>query len=548
MINRSTQTNQSSYLSTITPNILAGLISGLMTVIASISYSTLIFSGQLSGLLQIGIVSALISACIIGFIIAFKSSSIYSIAGPDANISAIMALTVTTVSSHLQNHGSAESLVINVWMTLVISTVLSGGFLFLVGYYKLGYLIRYIPYPVIGGFLAGTGWLLCIGSFKVMYGYPLSLNYIDKLLTMENVYHWVPGMIFSLILLLVLRRYKHFLVMPTLLIIGIVITHIILYAYNISFLVAEKEGWLLTSFPADLIGTTYKSLSLSHIDLSALSSGAGNLFALIIVTAIIILLNAASIELTTKQDVNLDTELKVSGIANLIGAPFGALTGCTALSRSILNYKAKASTRLSGYVSAIFCGLVILLLAPSLSLFPKPILGGLLFYLGFSLLIEWVVDGWKKLSRFDYLLVIMILCIVGLWGFLPGVGIGLVISCMIFAFNYSHIDVIKTSFNGKIYHSNVERSFSDQKILRKNGDQILIYKLQGYIFFGTAYPLLSYFKQIFLDKREGPVKYIILDFFAITGVDSSSIQSFNKLKEILYSYQAVLIFVKYRLL
>jgi SulP family sulfate permease len=60
-----------------------------------------------------------------------------------------------------------------------------------------------------------------------------------------------------------------------------------------------------------------------------------------------------------------------------------------------------------------------------LAFFPRPVLGGLLLYLGLSLLAEWVWDGWKRLSRLDYGLVIGIIVIIALWGFLAGVGIGL---------------------------------------------------------------------------------------------------------------------------
>jgi sulfate permease, SulP family len=530
----------------IVPNLFAGAISGLMTVIGGISYATLIYSGSLAGHLQLGIAAALTCATIVGLVVALRSSSPYVIAGPDANISAVMALIAAAVASRISSSGSEAGLNASLWATMVACSLLAGVFLFFVGRFKLGHWIRYIPYPVVGGFLAGTGWILARGSIKVMCGTSLTLKTLGDLGQADRLWHWVPGAIFALVMLIVLRRFKHFLVMPSLLIASIIAAHVILLACGLSIKDATDKGWLLSAFPQDLFWQTYSSLSLPHIDLGALAAGGGNLAAMVIVAAIVILLNSASVELATRHDIDLDGELKASGIANIIAAPFGALTGCIALSRSIMNFKAGATSRLSGITSAVFCGAILLLAAPALTLFPKPVLGGLLLYLGLSLLVDWVVDGWSRLSRFDYFLVVGILVIVGLWGFLPGVGIGLVIACMLFAFNYSRIDVVKNALTGAVYHSNVERSFEEYRTLREKGEQTRILKLQGFIFFGTAYPLLVHVQEL-LARREGvAVRFLVFDFTAVSGLDSSSVLSFTKMKNAITTQGAVLILVGLR--
>jgi len=152
----------------------------------------------------------------------------------------------------------------------------------------MGRWIRFIPYPVIGGFLAGTGWLLARGSFKVMCGIPLSLDSMGTLLEKGAILHWLPGGIF------------------------------------------------------------------------ALAAGLPHVGSLMLVSAIVILLNAASVELATRKDVELDRELTSTGLANILSAPFGALAGCMALSRTILNYKAGATGRISGITCALICGVVLL--------------------------------------------------------------------------------------------------------------------------------------------------------------------------------------------
>lgn len=523
-------------------NIFAGFISALMTVIGGISYATLIFSGTCEPYLQLGITSALVSATAIGLYVALRSSSPLIIAGPDANISAILALIVASIVARGEASG-ATGMFTSVWLALSASSLVTGIFLFLMGRFRLGRWIRFIPFPVVGGFLAGTGWLLARGSFKVMCGLPLSLKNLTALLQSQNLIHWAPGFLFAVILLIVLRRFRHFLIMPFALVAGIIITHIVLLVSGLSLGQSMSQGWLLSPFPGDMFFRSFSSLNFSEFDASMMNGNVANIIALMIVAAIVILLNAASVELTTHKDMELDRELKVNGIGNIIAAPLGALTGCIALSRTILNFKSGATHRISGILAAIFCGALLLAGAPVLSLFPRPVLGGLLLYLGLSLLSEWVYDGWKKLSRFDYFLVITIVVIIGLWGFLPGVGIGLVIACMLFAINSSRAGAIKRILTGSKYRSNVERSFQHQELLKKNGDRIYIIQLQGYIFFGTAFPLLTHLKDRITNANEQKIQFVILDFAQVTGLDSSSILSFSKLLQCAHVNEVWVLFV-----
>ena len=527
-------------------NIFAGCVCSLMTVIASISYATLIFSGTCSNYLQLGITSALISATVIGFIVALRSSSSIAIAGPDANISAIVAIIVAGVSAHGAVHGSSSSVFTMLWVALAISSLLTGVFLFFVGRFRLGHWIRFIPYPVVGGFLAGTGWLLAKGSFKVMCGVPLTWKTLGTLTTRQEFIHWAPGAVFAVILIIVLRRYKHFLIMPSMLLAAIGVSHAALAAMKIPLVKAMQDGWLLSSFPSDLFFRSFGSLSFSGFDTAALTGNIATIAALMTVTAIVILLNAASIELTTRRDVELDRELTTTGLANIIAAPLGALTGCTALSRTILNFKAGANNRISGVTAAALCGILLLFGARTFSLFPRPVLGGLLLYLGLSLLIEWVWDGFAKLSRFDYFLIVVIIVIIALWGFLPGVGIGVVIACMLFAINYSKTGVVKRVFSRATCHSNVERAMDQQKILREQGDAIYIVQLRGYIFFGTAYPLLTQVQRRLQSSIAVPVRFVVLDFSEVNGLDSSSVLSFSKLLQLANGMNVTVLFVNVR--
>ena len=526
----------------IAPNLFAGFMAGLMTLIAGISYAALIFSGSLTPYLNLGITSAMVSSVIIGFTVACRSSSPFLIAGPDANISAIVALMVASIAAQMHDAGNGP-LYATLWATLALCTVLTGMALYLLGRFSMGRWIRFIPYPVIGGFLAGTGWLLVSGSFQVMANVALKAGNAAELLQPARAAHWLPGVALALGLTVALRFWKHYFIMPAVLLASIACVHGVLIFSGMAPAQAAAQGWLLTPLPGDLLGHAFQELHLSQINWHLLLVQSPDALALMAVAAIVILLNAASIEIASRTDIHLDAELKSNGLANVFAAPFGGLVGCIALSRSLLNFKAGATSRISGMAAALLCAGGLHAGAQFLTYFPRPVLGGLLLYLGLSLLIEWVYDGWWRLSRFDYALVIAIIVIIAVFGFLPGVGVGIVAATILFAFNYSRINVVKTEQTGAVFHSNVQRSYREQSFLQEQGDQIAILRLQGFIFFGTAYNLLVHVHGLVHVEGRMPARYLMLDFRFVSGIDSSSVLIFSKMSQFAEANGICLIFV-----
>jgi SulP family sulfate permease len=142
------------------PNLFAGLTAGLVTLIYSISFAALIFSGNLTHFFPQGVGSALIGTTVTAIIVASRSSFPFVLAGPDSNASAILALMASAIATSLESPDAAGRLFPTFWVAITLGTILTGLFLFILGRLRLGRWARFIPYPVMGGFLAGTGWLI----------------------------------------------------------------------------------------------------------------------------------------------------------------------------------------------------------------------------------------------------------------------------------------------------------------------------------------------------------------------------------------------------
>ncbi len=530
-----------SQLTSLLSNISAGLISGLVNITYSLSYAALIFPGELSQFLPFGITCTLITACITGAIVALRSSLPFIISGPDSNAAAILAVIVATIAQNL-NVQESDRIFPTIWLTIIVTTSCTGLFLWTLGRLHLGRLIRFIPYPVVGGFLAGLGWLFAQGSFSVMTGVSVHLGMLFSLFQPSLLLLWLPGILLGIALQAILSRSKHFLTFPLILLGALICFYTGLVLTGTSFTVARDAGLLFSSLTENGLSQFQNLGTLFKADWSTLGLQFQSLITLLAIVPITILLNATGLEMATQTDVDLDQELETAGIANIVTGLCSGIVGHFSISRSLLNYAAGGRNRSSGLVAALFCGLFLFFGTEIFNYLPRFLFGGLLFYLGLSLLIEWVYQAWFRLSKLDYALVLIMLLTISRLGLLEGVGIGLLIACLLFVVNYSNLRVIKNVFSGKVYQSNFERSFHQKKLLKEHGDELMILRLQGYIFFGTANNLLEYIRDRFEDKSQVKLRFLILDFLLVVGLDSSAVVSFLKIKQLAEKADVVVIF------
>jgi SulP family sulfate permease len=513
-------------------NLVSGAVTSVLTVIESVSYAALIFSGAMAAHISTGIAVTLTAAAVTGLVMAVTSSYPGTIALPQNKIAPILALIAGVIVATMPEGATDQQTLMTLLAAIVLSSLAAGLFMTALGTFGLGGLIRFIPYPVVAGFLAGTGWLLLLGSIKAMTGTAVTLASIPGLLEKSMLVKWLPGLGFAVTAHLLMHRFKHFLVMPALLTSAFILFYAVLYFTGTSIHHAREAGWLLhTSASGGLFKfITLQALSQAHWP--AVFAQAGSIASILLISSVAVLLNSSALELAAKQDMDLDRELKSAGVANIAGGLAGGMVGFTSLTITGLGLKMGVNSRLVGLVTAGTCVAVLFLGAGVLSYFPEPIIGGLLMFLSFEFLTEWVFQTRRELPLSDWCIVIMILSVVGLFGFLQGVLAGVVAAIVMFVLNYSRVNVVKHELTGSHQQSNVDRSPRQQRILRDRGEQIFILKLNGYIFFGTANHLLNRVRQRAEDPDLPPLRFAVLDFNGVSGIDSSAIISLVKMNQL----------------
>jgi sulfate permease, SulP family len=534
--------NQSRLRSTIETglrDLFGGAISGVISIVYCVSYAAFIFSGPLAPWLGYGIAATFISTMIGALVVALRSSLPFTIAGPDSSTSVVTATLVAAFVEWLLANGAADHILGPTLFLMSLSSVFVGILLCGLGLAGAGRAIRFVPYPVIGGFLGATGWLMVSGASQVITDVRLAVANIHALLSPASLSQLTAAAAIAVSLYFGLRRFGNPLVLLGLILAGIAAAHLAFFATGLSIADAQAAGWLFKPQAEVAFTLPWNFDELARFPWPALSHLAGGIIALMFVTVMSVLLNVTGIELETRYEADLERELNAVGSANLLSASLGGYVTSSSLSRTTLNYEVGGRGRLSGLTVAAICGLVLAAGSGFLAYVPKFVLGGLLLYSGLYLLYRWLLDSWRYLSRVEYLSLAGIALIIIEWGFIAGVLIGIVAGLAAFALSVSRVHAIKFSFDGSEYHSSLDRRPDELALLTEYGHELQGMFLHSYLFFGSANRLHQHVKALLAKQK---CRFLLFDFRLVTGIDSSATFSFTQIKQVADQCGARMIF------
>jgi SulP family sulfate permease len=514
----------------ILPSLPTALICWFLTVVFSVSLAALIFRGPLAPFLPLGVGMSLVTAVVVGAVTLLTSSVPGCIAIPSDRTAPMLAILTGSIAAGFQV-GDANILP-TCMSALLIATGANGVILWLLGRFRMGILVRFLPYPVVGGFMAGAGWLLVKGALTVATGFELHLSSVGDLFADGMMARWVPSLVIALVLLVATRLIRHFLVIPATVAIGVVLFYGISWCAGLSLPQLRTIGWLPASVPVAIAWHPISMWRMPTVDWLTIGAHSVTFAAIVMVSAISILMISSSLELSARVEVDADQELQSAGLANLASLFAGGIIGFQSLSLTSLSLRIGPNSRWVGLFTVLGTVITLFVVPNLISYLPMPVLAALLLYLGFNFLAEWLFDSYWRMRRTDYFIIVLILFVVAWAGYLIGVGVGLVMALTLFALRYSLIDVVRLELSGAQHRSNVDRTPEEALVLRDVRPSIHVLKLQGFIFFGTAYSLLQRVRDRAHCQDQPKLRYLILDFRHVTGVDSSALLSLSKLLHI----------------
>src|SRR5581483_2551401 len=447
---------------------------------------------------------------------------------PDSSISVIIAAMVATLVRRMAAGGRTDLLEPTL-IVMALVTALTGIVLCILGVARAGRAIRFVPFPVIGGFLGATGWLMITGAIQVVTDRAPTIATLGSYADLGTAGKIAAALVVAAALHFVTRRSKSPFVLPGLLLAAFAAAYVALLLVGASPSTAQAAGWMFKPQPAAALALPWKAGAFAGFSWNLVPALGGDLLAILFVTISTLLLNTTGIEIATRREANIDRDLQVLGFANILTAALGGYVSCTSWSRSVLLRTAGASTRLAGLTVAAISAAMIVVDPGFLGYVPKYALGGLLIFLGWGLVYQWLIVSWRQLPLLEYLSLVAITLLIINWGFVAGVLIGVVIGCATFALSASRVNAIKFSFDSTEYRSALDRGQHEQAALRDHGRHIQGMALQSYLFFGSTNRVFQHVKALL--SQQPDCRFLIFDFRRVTGIDSSATQSFAQLKQ-----------------
>lgn len=496
------------------PALAAGFTSGLGLLVAQISFGSFIFSGPLAAYSSQGVGLILFGNFAACLIIALLGGFRGAISG----LSPALVIVMATIGFTMDAQG--DVLFVTTVVALIISAVIAGVFCLAIGHFQLSNLVRFIPYPVSSGFVAGIGGAVCLAAMTLM-GAEVQLHTIPALLDPMVFWKWSPGAVYGVALYLAMKRWRNPLILPLSVVLAVSAYYVALAVLGISGDEARAAGLLLTSTADAGLWPSIMPADLAHVDWAAMGAQIPGILTLILFALITVILNIAGLEIAANQELDWNRAFTATGVANVVAGLGGGTAASMIVPASLRSKQFGATTRLTGVIAALVIGGALFLGDEFLNLVPVPLVGGILFFAGAGMLDEGLLKTLRRLPWTDYATILLIFLVIIFFGLFEGVGTGIAATLIFFTFRISRTEVIDTTYTLRERPSRKAHPIPYRAILMERGHRVHIYHLSGYVFFGSIYPLIDRLKQHL--NGTSHARCLILDFGAVAGFDFSAV-------------------------
>lgn len=445
-----------------------------------------------------GATAGLYGAIILGFFASLFGGTSTQISGPTGPMTVITATAIVTFQNDFQS--------------VVTVIFLSGIIQISFGLVKIGKWVKYIPYPVISGFMSGIGIIIIILQINPFLGVDSYGSVIQTIVELPNTLHLAnyQSIILAIITLIImfLTPNKISKYVPPALIALLFVSYLTFFMnFDVPVI-----GEIPMGLPDFIIPFKFDILKLDTIISLAIT--------LALLGAIDTLLTSVVADSMTKTKHNPNKELIAQGIGNSLCSLVGAIPGAGATMRTVINIKSGGTTRLSGMIHAIMLLIIVLFLAPLASMIPLSVLSGILIKVGFDILDYKFLNILRKVSKPDLLVMITVFLLTIFVDLIMAVGVGITFASILTIYKISKKTRMKTSHTKRKINFDID---VDNK-------EIQILKIDGSLFFGTVSTLDRK-----INKIKPFTKFIILDCLNVSILDISAIfmieEIINKLKD-----------------
>jgi SulP family sulfate permease len=501
------KTVKANIFSNISGDLFGGITAGIVALPLALAF------GEQT---ELGAIAGLYGAIALGIFAIIFGGTKTQISGPTAPMTVVSAVMISEAVSKM---GSVQAA-----MPFIIATfVLTGIIQTLLGVFKLGKYIKYIPYPVVSGFMSGIGVIIIITQLFPFIGanspsggaFGTIIN-IHKIPELINIYSVIIAVVTISIIYLTPRITKK---IPATLVALLLVSIVVYFVVPDSLILKiNTNGDIPTGLPE--INLNFFSIFLNHsLFIKALEYA----FTLAALGSIDSLLTSVVADNITKTKHNSNKELIGQGVGNMLAGIIGGLPGAGATMRTVININSGGKTQLSGVFAGLLLAAILLGLGQLVGHIPNAVLAGILITVGIGIIDYKGIKHIKSIPRADAVIMFIVLFLTVFVDLLVAVAIGMVLSSFIFMIKASEIVEGQSSVKSlkELYNDDI---WEDEKsIIEELGDKIYIKHINGPLFFG----MVSGFQNI-IKSIPSNIKVVVIRMDKVPYVDQSGLYAMEE--------------------
>jgi sulfate permease, SulP family len=437
-----------------------GLTAGIVALPLALAF------GLQSGL---GAAAGLYGAIILGLVSALLGGTYTQISGPTGPMTVV---ATAAIAGFIEIGGSIEAVA-----GAIVATFLLAGFIQVVmGVLRLGALIRFIPYPVISGFMSGIGIIIILFQLFPAIGQPSPPTTMDVVRQIGPAFSAINGWALLYAALTVVIVYVFPRISKT-----VPGTLVALLGVTILSVFLQKDVEVIGAIPSGLPQMQVSSLfSIDPVLYRQIIQVAITLAAL---GAIDSLLTSVVADNVTKTRHDSNRELIGQGIGNSLAGIFGGLPGAGATMRTLVNVRSGGTSRWSGIIHSVTLAVILLAVGTYAALIPKAVLAGLLITVGLGILDYRGIKHIRVVSRADAVIMIVVLLVTVFLDLLTAVGIGMVMGAIFFMKKMSDVINERTRLESLSTYEDGQH-WQGRDLPAGLEGTVLIKHIEGPLFFG----------------------------------------------------------------
>ncbi len=499
--------NKTTFMS----DLMAGVIVGIVALPLAIAFA--IASG-------VSPEKGIITAVIAGFIVSALGGSKVQIGGPTGAF-------IVIVYGVIQQYGISG---------LTVATIIAGVLLVLLGVFKLGTVIKFIPYPVVVGFTSGIAVTIFTTQMTDVFG----LSFGGEIVPGDFIGKWM-------------LYFKHFNTVNWWNFI-VSVTSVIIIAVTpkiskkipgslVAIILVTIGVWCLKSFfgidSIDTIGDRFSINSqLPKAEMPALDWEAiKNLFPVAVTIAALgaieSLLSATVADGMISDHHNSNTELIALGVANMVTPIFGGIPATGAIARTMTNINNGGRTPVAGMIHAVVLLLILLFLMPLARFIPMACLAGVLVVVSYNM------SGWRSFTallknpKSDVIVLLITFFLTVIFDLTVAIAVGLLLACLLFIKRIMETTEI-TAIKEEIHVEDEAGIMHDESITIPAG--VEVYEINGPYFFGVA----TQFEELMSDFRDKS-KVRVIRMRKVPFIDSTGIHNLSNFCEMSFKNKIVVV-------